>query len=123
MGSDIKINDTLQISIEQGFPEELKIEKYIDGSLDVSDFIGAEYQFSNKSGVRLYKVPPVRNFLVQNVKGKWIYWGLVHILNLSIDYVNQSTSGQFRIIYINSLEQMREAHQIIDRNKETQYFN
>lgn len=49
-------------------------------------------------------VLPDRNFLVQNINGKWLYWGLVHIIEIVHDYVNQTTSGKFKIIYINTRE-------------------
>jgi hypothetical protein len=67
-------------------------------------------------------MPPVRNFLVENRNGKWIYWGLIHIIEAHHDYVNKTTSGKFKIIYINTPEEMKKAHDLIDRNKETNYF-
>ena len=39
--------------------------------------------------------------LFENRDGKWIYWGLVHIIETTCDYVNKTTSGKFKIIYIN----------------------
>lgn len=64
----------------------------------------------------------MRNFFVQNVDGKWLYWGLVHILEIKHDYINGTTSGKYKIIHINSPEEMKIAHNIIDRNNETRYF-
>ena len=46
-------------------------------------------------------MPPVRNFLVENIDGKWLYWGLIHIIEVKHDYINKTTSGKFKIIYIN----------------------
>lgn len=122
MGSFIEINDTLQITKEQGFPELLDINKHTVREFKASDFEGQIFDFKDKPKIRIYKIPPVRNFLVENINGKWIYWGLIHILETKHDYVNQTTSGKFKIIYINTMDEMKVAHDIVDRNEETRYF-
>lgn len=122
MWSFIEINDTLQISREQGFPEELNYEKHIVKPFNVSDFDQKIFEFK-KPKVRIYKLPPVRNFLVQNIDGKRLYWWLVHIIEVTHDNINQITSGKFKIIHIYSPEEMRFAHKLIDRNKETDFLN
>jgi len=38
------------------------------------------------------------------------------------DYINNTTSGKYKIIYINTPEEMKHAHNIIDRNQETKYI-
>lgn len=98
MGSFIEINDTLQLTKEQGFPAELDLDKHLKKPYTVKDFKEKIFEFKDKSSVRLYKMPPVRNFLVENRNGK------------------------YKIIYINTPEEMKKAHELIDRNKETQYF-
>ena len=65
----------------------------------------------------------MRNFLVENRNGKWIYWGLIHIIQVVHDYESKTTSGKFRIIHIYTAEEMREAHDLIDRNEETKFFD
>ncbi|MFA6586311.1 MAG: hypothetical protein WCS86_04125 [Candidatus Paceibacterota bacterium] len=122
MGSIIEINDTLQISKKQGFPEELVLEEHLENSLKAENFSGKIFEFKNKDGIRIFHAPPVRNFLVENINGRWIYWGLCHILETTCDYENNITSGKFKIIYINTPEEMRKAHELIDRNFETNYF-
>jgi len=123
MGSIIEINDTLQITKEQGFPPELDLEKHLEKPYKAEDFEGKVFEFKNKSGIRIYKIPPVRNFLVENKNSKWIYWGLVHILEVVHDNVNKTTSGKFKIIYINTPEEMKKAHDLIDRREETNFFS
>ena len=123
MGSFIEMNDTLQIGKEQGFPLELEIEKHIIAPYSLESFANKIFEFYGKSGIRVYHAPPVRNFLVENLNGKWIYWGLVHILEICHDYLKKETSGKFRLIYLNSPEEMKQAHDLIDRNTETNYFN
>ena len=122
MGSFIEINDTLQITKEQGFPLELDLEKHLQDPFTAEEFKDKIFSFTSKSDIRIYKVPPVRNFLVENRNGKWIYWGLVHVVETTCDYINKTTAGKFKIIYINTPEEMKKAHDIIDRRPETQYF-
>lgn len=122
MGSYVEINDTLQITKEQGFPKELDWKQHIVKPYNAEQFKDKVFEFKNKPNIRNYHMPPVRNFLVENINGKWIYWGLVHILEVKHDYINKVTSGKFKIKYINSPEEMKLAHSIIDRNSET-YFN
>ena len=123
MGGMIEINDTLQISNEQGFPSELNYETHKLKPFTTDNFKDKVFEFKDKPKIRVYKAPPVRNFLVQNIKGKWLYWGLIHILEIKHDYVNKTTSGKFKIIHIYSPEEMLYAHRLIDRNKETDFLN
>lgn len=122
MGSFIEMNDTLQITIEQGFPKELDYEKHKIKPFTADDFKDRIFEFKDKSKIRIYKIPPIRNFLVQNVSGKWLYWGLIHIIELHHDNVKQTTSGKFKIIYIYTPEEMKQSHKLIDGNKETDFF-
>lgn len=122
MGSFIETNDTLQITREQGFPEELALEMHMKKPFKASQFTDKIYAFKGKTSLRIYHAPPVRNFLVENKNGKWIYWGLVHIIEETHDLVTKTTSGKFRIIYINTPEEMKVAHELIDRRSEFAYF-
>ena len=123
MGTIIETNDTLQITREQGFPVELDLDVHLKNPINSYIFTDRIFEFKNKPKIRIYHQPPVRNFLVENKDGKWIYWGLVHILEITHNYENKTTSGKFKIIYINTPEEMREAHSIIDRNPDTDFFN
>ena len=122
MGSFIEINDTLQITEEQGFPEVLNYEQHKVKPFTANDFKDKIFEFKNKPKVRIYKLPPVRNFLVQNIDGKWLYWGLVHVIEVVHDNIKQTTSGKFRIIYIYTPEEMKHAHRLIDRTKDTDFL-
>lgn len=123
MGGLIEINDTLQLTREQGFPKELNIEKHRRKPFTVADFKNKIFEFNGKPKLRIYKPPPVRNFLVENIDGKWLYWGLVHIIETTQHNLEQTTSGKFKIIYIYTPEEMKMAHRLIDRNPKTDYFN
>jgi len=122
MGSFIEINDTLQITKEQGFPKELEYEKHKFQPYTAEEFKNVVFEFFNKPNIRIYHRPPVRNFLVENINDKWLYWGLVHILEINHDYVKGVTSGKYKIIYINTPDEMKHTHNIIDRNSDTKYI-
>ncbi|MFH0952185.1 MAG: hypothetical protein V1838_03255 [Patescibacteria group bacterium] len=122
MGSIIEVNDTLQLTSEQGFPEELDYEKHENKPIRAEDFSDKIFEFKDKNKIRIYHAPPVRNFLVHNIDGKWLYWGLVHVLEVTHDNIKQTTSGKFKIVYIYTPEEMKQAYKLIDRRKETDYF-
>ncbi len=121
MGSFIEINDTLQISKEQGFPNELNYEQHKLKPFLTSDFKDKIFEFKNKPQIRIYKLPPIRNFLVQNIGGKWLYWGLIHIIEVTHNNIKKTTSGKFKIIKIYSIEEMKFASKIIEINEETNF--
>jgi|SRR3989338_8265380 len=104
MGSLIEFNDTLQITKKQGFPERiLNLDKHKKKSIKLKDVKDKIFEFHDKPGARIYHLPPTRCFLVHNVKGKWLYWGKIVILEQTIKQGskgNQTTSGKYRIIKI-----------------------
>jgi len=110
MGSVIEINDTLQLTTEQGFPGELDYEKHQVSPLKAEDFADRVFEFKNKPQIRVYQLPPVRNFLAHNVNGQWRYWGLIHIIEITHDNLNKTTSGKFKIIQIYTPEEIDKAH-------------
>ena len=112
----------MRITKEQGFPLELDYGKHCAKTFTASDFSEKIFIFTNKPTIRMYKAPPVRNFLVEDIDGKWLYWGLIQITEITHDYVNKITSGKFKIIYIYSPEEMKQAQSIIDRDTETDYL-
>ena len=122
MGSNIEINDTLQITREQGFPAELDLEHHLRSPYKAEDFRDKIFEFRNKPGIRAYHVPPVRNFFVENKDGKWIYWGLVHILEVTHGYIKKTTGGMFKILYIYTPAEMTKAHELMDRRGAPQFF-
>ncbi len=118
MGSKIELNDTLQLTAEQGFPAVLNLEQHKLKPVTAKDFEGQIFSFANKNDIRVYQQPPVRNFLVENKNGKWIYWGLVHILEITHNYQDQTTSGKFKIVDIFTPEQMKQAFNIADQRRD-----
>lgn len=122
MGSFLEINDTLRISKKQGFPTELEIKKHLINPFKINDLKNKVYSFKNKPKIRYYHQPPVRIFLVEELNGKWLYWGLCHILELNYDYKKQVTSGKYQIIYLNTAEEMKQMFNLTDQRPEYNYF-
>lgn len=123
MGSFIEINDTLRITKEQGFPAELDLETHLKTPYSLGDIADKVFKFIDKPDIRIYKVPPVRNFLVQDLDGKWIYWGLCFIQSIHHDYVKKETSGTFKVVRLNTPEEMKQMFKITHfLNPEQNYF-
>ena len=77
------MNDTLQITKAQGFPDKIELNK--------------EYRFE-KEKRRLYRLPPARVFLVHNRNGKWDYVGEALITELTILTLEEKTGGRFKVV-------------------------
>ena len=123
MGSMIELNDTLQITTEQGFPIDLDYEKHLLRPLTEHTFKDKTFAFHGKKNIRIFHAPPVRVFLAHNINGKWLYWGRVEIIELTLDYKGQTTSGKFIITKLFSPEEMQLAEIILNGNQDTNYFD
>ncbi|HRJ06851.1 MAG TPA: hypothetical protein PK096_04510 [Candidatus Saccharibacteria bacterium] len=105
------------------FPLSLFFETHLQTPYSLDDVKDKVYSFSSKPGIRIYKVPPVRNFLVEDVDGKWVYWGLCYVLSVHHDYEKQETSGTFKIVRLNTAEEMEEMFKLTHfTNPEQNYF-
>lgn len=104
MGSHLELNDTLRITDEQGFPSDvLNLEKHRKNQIKLEDVENRILEFHDKPGARIYHNAPTRCFLVHDIKGKWLYWGKIVILEQTIRGMNketQKTSGKYKIIQI-----------------------
>ncbi|MFH0961711.1 MAG: hypothetical protein V1820_03445 [archaeon] len=110
MGSLIEINDTLQLTKEQGFPPELSLETHLKSPLAAEEFRGRVFDFRDKPLARVYKVPPLWVFLVENIGGKWLYWGHARVLEQTIYQKDGTphTRGKFEIVEIYPPDYQRE---------------
>jgi len=119
MGSYIELNDTLQLTTEQGFPEELDLAKHLDKPLTAADFEGKIFSFHDKPNMRIFHSAPCRVFLVHNIDGKWLYWGHCLIMEQTINAENKTTSGKYIITKIYTPEHQKSMSQIeVDPGKE-----
>ncbi|MGD0729363.1 MAG: hypothetical protein ABR981_04780 [Candidatus Micrarchaeaceae archaeon] len=107
MGGTIEFNDTLQLTIQQGFPKELVLAKHLRKPFRAEDFKNRIFSFKGKPNVRLFQPAPTRVFLVQNIKGKWLYWGHCIVMEQTIDSNKKITSGKFVITKIYTPEHQK----------------
>jgi len=107
MGSFIELNDTLLISVNQGFPASIfDLENHRKQPVTLEEVNGKVFSFKHKKGARLFHLDPVRVFLVQKIGEKWLFWGKAVVLSQTISQVRDKenkwindeweTSGTFR---------------------------
>jgi hypothetical protein len=108
MGSLLEINDTLQITAEQGFPAGiLDLKKHRQQPITLDAVKGQVFSFSKKSKARFFQSDPVRVYLVHNTGDRWLFWGKAFIQSQTIakkldtqgNWLNEEweTSGTFII--------------------------
>ncbi|MDD5147901.1 MAG: hypothetical protein PHH08_00380 [Candidatus ainarchaeum sp.] len=105
MGSFVELNDTLQITTEQGFPAStLDLQKHQKKPISLDSVKDKVFEFHDKESARIFHLAPTRVFLVHNIGGKWLYWGKAIMLEQTIkwDGKNHKTSGKYKIIQIYS---------------------
>ncbi|MDO8571779.1 MAG: hypothetical protein Q7R79_03815 [bacterium] len=100
MGSFIELNDTLQITTDQGFPTELDLQRHLEKPFTDQDFAGRVFEFHGKQNMRVFHPAPTRVFLVHNIDDTWLYWGHCHIIEQTIHADTKTTSGTFIITKI-----------------------
>ena len=124
MGSFVELNDTLQITTEQGFPADiLDLKKHQEKPITLDEIKDKVFEFCNKPNARIYHLAPTRVFLVHNIDGKWIYWGTIVMLEQTIKWNGKEhkTSGKFRINKIYDPEYQKQVTKN-DTNPEQNYF-
>src|SRR3954465_411529 len=85
MGSYVEINDTLQLTTEQGFPADLlDLQKHTKKPVRLSDVQDKLFEFKDKPSARIFQLDPVRVYYVHNIDGKWLFWGRVFIQSQTI---------------------------------------
>ena len=123
MGSSLEINEISRITTEQGFPAERDLETHLKTPYSLDEVADKVFKFQSKPDIRIYKVPPVRNFLVEDVDGKWVYWGLCFIQTVEHDYIKKETSGTFKIIRLNTPDEMKQMFKLTHHlNPDQNYF-
>lgn len=118
MGSILEINDTLQITTEQGFPENLfNLERHRANPITLDEVEGRLFDFAAKTGPRFFHLDPVRVYWYHNIDGRWLAWGQIVMqtqtisrnpnppaevggsINIS-DPKSWVTSGQYKVLKI-----------------------
>ena len=121
MGGKLITNDTLQITREQGFPAELKLSEHLKAPIALASVKSKLFTFI-KPELRFYQPYGIRVALVENIGGKWVYWGMIFVHQITLDYRKNTTSGIFEIVDIFPPERMKEAFAMRDARPEFDYF-
>jgi hypothetical protein len=111
MGSFIEINDTLELTIEQGFPAHIfDLKKHQKTPITLKEVEGMVFEFNDKPSARIFQLDPVRVYYVHNINGKWLFWGRVLIQSQHIqkllnangtwDGKSWKTSGTYTILNV-----------------------
>ena len=110
MGSYVEINDTLQLTNEQGFPIKIfNYKRHQKKPVTIDDVKGKVFKFKNKPSARIFQIDPVRVYYVHNIDGKWLFWGRVLIQSQTIekklvkgkwDGESWQTSGTYTILSV-----------------------
>jgi hypothetical protein len=116
MGTKIEFNDTLVLTLDQGFPAEIfNFSEHIKKPILAETHKDRKFRFQ-KDEARLFHLDPVRVFLVQNIDGKWLHWGHVLIQSQTIEKVFDAqgnwhdewiTSGTFKVTKIHTPDYQR----------------
>jgi hypothetical protein len=78
MGSVLELNDTLEITTEQGFPADLfNLERHRAHPITLDDVAGRTFRFTGKEGPRFFHLDPVRVYWYHNIDGRWLAWGQI----------------------------------------------
>lgn len=86
MGSFIELNAILQITSEQGFPVDvLDLKKHQQNPITAEDLKETLFSFHSKPNPRVYLFDPMSVLLVQNIDGKWLFWGKAQIQSQAIN--------------------------------------
>lgn len=121
MGGKFIINDTLRISKDQGFPSHLNVENHLRSPYADSDIVGKIFTFT-KPELRLYQPYPIRVSWVEDVEGKWVYWGMITILQTTLDFEKNKTSGTYRVVKLFSPQGMKDYFDMKDGVEPNNYF-
>jgi hypothetical protein len=96
MGSFVEINDTLQLTTAQGFPEKtLNLAKHLKNPVTIADVKDKIFAFKDKPSARIFQLDPVRVYFVHNIDGKWLFWGRVFIQSQTI-YKKLDENGNWK---------------------------
>jgi len=85
MGSMLEINDTLQLTTEQGFPAEIfNLERHRCEPITLDQVKDMVFEFKGKPGPRFFHLDPVRVYWYHNIGGRWLAWGQIVVQEQTI---------------------------------------
>ena len=85
MGSVLELNDTLQITTEQGFPaDRFDLARHRQKPITLDEVKDLVFEFKGKTGARFFHLDPVRVYWYHNIDGRWLAWGQIVIQEQTI---------------------------------------
>ena len=85
MGSLVENNDTLEITVAQGFPSDIfDLSKHLVTPVTIEEVGDRLFNFHDKPDRHIYQFDPVRVFLLQNINDRWLFWGKAYIQSQTI---------------------------------------
>ena len=124
MGSLLEINDTLQITTEEGFPERLfNLKRHRKNPITIDQVADKVFKFQGKKGPRFFHLDPVRVYWYHNIGNRWLAWGQIVIQEQTItrnpgythtgpinvsDPAQWVTMGKYKVLKIYSPEYQEE---------------
>jgi hypothetical protein len=85
VGSILEINDSLQLTTDQGFPADIfDLGRHRATPITLADIGDRVFTFKAKRGPRFFHLDPVRVFWFHNLEGRWLAWGHVVIQEQTI---------------------------------------
>lgn len=125
MGCNVYIKHILKLSKEEGFPLELRVEDHQANPDASRQFLGRSFEFEREGqGVHYYHAPQ-SVFLVEDVKGKWLYWGRAEITRQVTDSDTVTPRGKISGKYVIVKIYDPESQKVITREEsdyEQNYF-
>lgn len=86
MGSYFELNDTLQITREQGFPSSIfERSAHLKKPVQLEQVKNKIFEFKDKPNARIFHTDPVRVYYAENTNGKWLFWGKIYIVEQTIE--------------------------------------
>jgi hypothetical protein len=95
MGSMLEINDTLQITTEEGFPAQIfNLERHRKKPITIEEVKDKVFEFKGKAGPRFFHLDPVRVYWYHNINNRWLAWGQIVIQEQTITRNPKATQHQ-----------------------------
>ena len=111
MSSYIEKDDFLVLSKEEGFPKVLDIEKHKISPIDFETIRDQVFEFKNVNKILYFSSEPVNIPFGEVKDNNYIFWGQISLLELKHNYVNNTSSGKFKITMLFPYERIKKPEQ------------
>ncbi len=110
MGSEVEFKDILKLTTEEGFPGSLSLNRHIRNPDSARDLVGLAFNFRKRrkpgEAPAIYHDEYGKTILVQDVDGKWLFWGHAAVTELTRTPEYMSGKAEVRQIYHPEFQRM-----------------